>query len=298
MIATSCNRCSTPGSVAAALRGVVDHLVAAPSVRRLPGQSQGAAARQARAHAVRELPPYHAVLRHRPCRLPGLIGSSRSARRYDARRLRRPRRRVCAQRVACRDDRHRLRRRVVGVERSRPIPDQVARAHRTQPTGPRPVAWGRRTSRRRCSRFRHRRVAIAVGGSQPVDSPPTCPCSAAGDWLDRSHLFISRNTAEQGDECYAIADARSVDRAAGRRTRFAVRTCDVGRPVDWNSCSSSRRRCDRMPVNARSRSRCWSAAKPFYGIPGAGGLAGAQPMLNARGRIRRSTAALAWRCLR
>ncbi len=64
---------------------------------------------------------------------------------------------------------------------------------------------------------------------QATDVPIVRPY---GDWLDRTHVFISRSRAEHGDECYETTEASRVDpeQCAAANAR-ALRTRDVARLV-------------------------------------------------------------------
>jgi hypothetical protein len=67
---------------------------------------------------------------------------------------------------------------------------------------------------------------------QPADVPIVRPY---GDWLDRSHLFISRNTAERGDACHGAAGARWVDPSQCQSAdALAVQARDMSRVVVTN----------------------------------------------------------------
>jgi phosphoglycerol transferase MdoB-like AlkP superfamily enzyme len=53
-----------------------------------------------------------------------------------------------------------------------------------------------------------------------------------GDWLDRTHVFISRSRAEHGDECYETIEASPVDPAqCSAANAQALKTRDVARLV-------------------------------------------------------------------
>ena len=105
-------------AAAAAVRRLADHAVAAPSVRVVSRSAQGAEARRARRHVVRQLPAHDAFLRSGARGVQGGAGARRPARRQPARGVRRSRRRLRPRRVAGADDRHRRRRCVVDAERS------------------------------------------------------------------------------------------------------------------------------------------------------------------------------------
>ena len=220
-------------AAAAAVRRVADHAVAASSVRGVSRRAQGAEARRARGHVVRQLPAHDALLRSGARGLQGRAGARRAARRQRARRVRRSRRRLRARRVAGAHDRDRDRRRRVDAERSHSAVHQDGRGRRGQEGKARSslvraiVRRGRPTSRRRCSRCSasiRRRCRISAA---TCSAPPTigrCRVRTATG-STRAICFSRAMPTHAATTSAAVSSARRLRAPRRMRWRAARATC-------------------------------------------------------------------------